>query len=85
MLIVQRFALAAASGLCLGAALADELKVTPMAVIDAVAYGDDADGRGTEYLQNANGIFNVHSDHGDGHSHGGSLDRGLNLRGVELE
>ncbi|MDM7322959.1 MAG: hypothetical protein P3W87_006780, partial [Gammaproteobacteria bacterium] len=55
-----------------------------MAVIDAVAYGDSVDGRGTEYLQNANGIFNVHSDHGDGHSHGGSLDRGLNLRGVEL-
>jgi hypothetical protein len=84
MLTIQRLGFAALSCLMTAPSLADELKVTPMAVIDAVAYGDDAGGRGTEYLQNANGIFNVHSDNGDGHSHGGGLDRGLNLRGVEL-
>ncbi len=64
---------------------AEELTVVPMAVIDAVAYGDDAGGEGGGYIQNANGIYNVHSDQeGGGHSHGGGLERGLNVRGVEL-
>lgn len=66
-------------------AQAEELTVVPMAIIDTVAYGDSADGEGGNYIQNANGIFNVHSDHEDGgHSHGGGLDQGLNLRSVEL-
>ncbi len=59
--------------------------VIPSAYLDFVGYGDNANGMGGEYLQNANGIFNVHQDDATGgHSHGGGLERGLNFRGIEL-
>ncbi|MGD9888759.1 MAG: hypothetical protein AB7S56_05780 [Halothiobacillaceae bacterium] len=59
--------------------------VIPSAYLDFVGYGDDTNGMGGEYLQNANGIFNVHQDdETGGHSHGGELRRGLNFRGFEL-
>lgn len=68
------------------AAQAEGLTVTPSAVIDNIVYGDSVDGQGSDYIQNANGIYNVHSHEGEdgGHHHGGSLDKGYNLRGVEL-
>ena len=59
--------------------------VIPSAYLDFAAYGDDANGMGGEYLQNANGIFNVHHDDATGaHSHGGGQERGLKVRGIEL-
>ncbi len=66
-------------------AMADEFSITPRMYLDIVGYKDTADGQGTGYIQNTNGIFNVHSDApGGGHSHGGSLHSGLNFRGADL-
>lgn len=65
---------------------AEGLTVTPSAVLDFVAYEDSEDGQGGDYIQEANGIFNVHGheDGEEGHTHGGGLREGLNFRGIEL-
>jgi hypothetical protein len=61
-------------------------QLRPLLVLGGVAYDDTVGGRGASYIQNANGIFNVHTDgaggHG-GHSHGGDFRRGLNLQTLE--
>ena len=78
--------IAAASAPALGAEEEHSaLHVEPFAVLGGVAYDDSAQGRGAAYIQNANGIFNVHSDaEGEGgHSHGGDFRRGLNLQTLE--
>ncbi len=61
----------------------DAPHVTPFIIVGGVANDDSAQGRGAEFLQNANGLFNVHSDAGGAHSHGGSFRRGLNLQTLE--
>ncbi len=64
---------------------ADEFSITPRMYLDIIGYKDTANGQGTGYIQNTNGIFNVHTHvAGGGHSHGGSLHSGLNFRGAEL-
>ena len=59
------------------------LQIKPFAIVGGVAYDDTVGGRGAGYAQNANGIFNVHTDAGGGHSHGGDFSRGLNLQTLE--
>lgn len=75
-----------ASASALGSEDEDERQaphIEPFAILGGVAYDDSAQGRGAEYIQNANGIFNVHSDAGGEHSHGGDFRRGLNLQTLE--
>ena len=79
-------ALFLASSTSAGMCAADEqpaLRIEPFAIVGGVAYDDSAQGRGAGYIQNANGIFNVHSDAGGAHSHGGDFRRGLNLQTLE--
>ena len=62
------------------------VEIEPMIYVDSVVYGDSVHGKGSEYLQEALGVYNVHSDETadehDGHSHGG-LEKGAHIRSIE--
>ena len=62
------------------------IEVEPMIYVDSVLYGDSVNGKGSEYLQEALGIYNVHTDDEAGghagHSHGG-LEKGAHIRSIE--
>ena len=65
---------------------AHAIEIEPMIYIDSVLYGDSVNGKGSEYLQETLGIYNVHTDDeaGEhaGHSHGG-LEKGAHIRSIE--
>lgn len=65
---------------------AHAIEIEPMIYVDSVLYGDSVNGKGSEYLQEALGIYNVHTDDeaGEhaGHSHGG-LEKGAHIRSIE--
>jgi hypothetical protein len=62
------------------------VEIEPMIYVDSVVYGDSVHGKGSEYLQEALGVYNVHSDEAadehEGHSHGG-LEKGAHIRSIE--
>lgn len=51
-------------------------------ILDGVAYTDDIDGAGNEWLEEAAGISHAHA-HDHDHAHGG-IEEGVNLREAEL-
>jgi hypothetical protein len=62
------------------------VEIEPMIYVDSVVYGDSVHGKGSEYLQEALGVYNVHGDEAadehEGHSHGG-LAKGAHIRSIE--
>jgi hypothetical protein len=63
------------------------VEIEPMIYMDSVLYGDSVEAKGSEYLQEALGVYNVHEDKTDaeaeGHSHGG-LAKGAHMRSIEV-
>ena len=71
--------------LLLSVSTVQAVEIEPMLYIDSVAYADSVKGKGSEYLQDALGVYNVHTEEANGdaeHSHGG-LEKGVHIRSIE--
>ncbi len=62
----------------------EEITFFPSAHLDFILYSDGFNGKGSEALPEANGIFNTHQHDEENHGHNHGLERYLNFRGAEL-